>query len=913
MNVKISQIAEEVGQKSKEILDFAKACGLNVKAVSSGVSEDVAMVIAGVFLGEISRDEAMEKLKNPASHEKKLEPKKSEKPAKKTAEKPIKKVVKRAKKDVDPKPKPEPAPMPEETAKIQQLPENPAPEPESELTEKLISAEILPVIIEKSPEPDQNDENLTPDPKNEAQTNEVLQKAAPKTPFLRRTSIQIVKKNDEKRPEPKKSPQYSIHEIMNEFSAPKTTEKKPKKPKIKAVSHKGNEKKIDFSEREFGARREFDEREFEDENANEIILFDLSGELNDEKSDESKERPERNDRLKMQKKSPWINDGSIVRRRRKKPRFFGTKNEATEKNTAIQIPEEVRVYEFAELANIKLSDVIKALLNLGVMATKNDFLDKDAIELLCTEFEISYEILNSLEIFEDEVLVDDENLIPRAPVVIFMGHVDHGKTTLLDAIRNMNVAKHEAGGITQHMSAYSIEKNGKKISFIDTPGHAAFTQMRGRGAKITDIAVVIIAADDGVKEQTIESLRHAKESGVQILIAMTKIDKDGKNIDKLKSECSDLGFVPSDWGGDYDFIGVSARTGEGIDDLLETILLQAEILNLRANEQTLARAVVLEGAMDRGLGPVASVILQNGVLKIGDAIVADTAFGRVRSILDDTGRAISELRPSDVGVIVGLNEIPTAGAALVAMESDAMARETAQKRAAYIRQKELSKSTKVSFDELNEMVVGEKKILPIIVKTDTHGSLEAIKNSVMELQNDEVKINLISSGVGQITDNDLALAVASKQSLGSSALVFGFGVKPTGVIKARAKELGVAIFVHNVIYALMDELAALVNSLKKPEIYEENLGSAQVKEVYKIKNLGVIAGCFVTDGQILRNARARVLRDGQILNAGAVASLKRFKDDVKEVAKGYECGIMIEGVMDVQIGDVIQSYREQKK
>ena len=604
-----------------------------------------------------------------------------------------------------------------------------------------------------------------------------------------------------------------------------------------------------------------------------------------------------------------MNEGSIKRGGKRRKPIKTTKNVDKIKGP-ISIPEEIRVYEFAELIKAELKDVIKVLFNLGVMATKNDFLDRDAIEILSDEFELEISIQDAPEQNIIESTPDiDSPLLERPPVVTIMGHVDHGKTSLLDYIRNSRIASGEAGGITQHIGAYMVEKNGKKISFIDTPGHEAFTQMRSRGAQVTDIAIIVIAADDGVKQQTIEALNHAKAANVQIIIAMNKMDKENANPDKLKAECAEIGFTPNEWGGEYEFIPISAKNGDGVENLLETILIQAEVLELKASHQGRAKAIVLEASLEKGRGPVATIIMQQGILNVGDSVVADTAFGRVRALLDDRGQNISQLSPSGVAVVTGLSEVPSAGAIFQSVENDTIAREHAQKRALYLRQKELSKSTKVTFDELGEMVAqGNLKTLPLIIKADTQGSLEAIKASLEKLSNDEVRINIIGFGVGGISESDITLCATSTNSL-----ILGFNVRPTGSVKAKAKELGVEIKTYSIIYALLDDIKALLSGLMSPIVEEENTGQAEVRETFNIPKVGTIAGCMVVDGSIQRGIKVRLIRDGVVVHTGAISSLKRFKDDAKEVSKGYECGIMLENHNDIKVGDVFETYKEITK
>jgi len=490
-----------------------------------------------------------------------------------------------------------------------------------------------------------------------------------------------------------------------------------------------------------------------------------------------------------------------------------------------------------------------------------------------------------------------------------MGHVDHGKTSLLDKIRESKVAEKEAGGITQHVGAYQVEKDGKKITFIDTPGHEAFTEMRARGAQATDIVIIVVAADDGVKPQTIEALNHAKAAGVPMVIAINKVDKPDANPDMVKSQLAELGYMPVDWGGEYEFVEVSAKTGQGIDELLETILLQAEIMELKANPNRLAKAIVIESSLEKGRGPVATVIVKNGTLHVGDHVICGRTFGRVRTILDDLGKQVKELRPSDPGVVVGLDEVPDAGEILVAMETDKQVRELAQKRKEYLRQKELSKSTKVTLDELTNLIAeGKIKALPVIVKADVQGSLEAIKGSLEKLKNEEVKIDVIHSGVGGITESDVTLANADQ-----NAVILGFNVRPTAAIKNKAKQLGVEIKTYSIIYDLIDDVKALLAGMMSPVISEEGIGQAEVRETFSVAKVGTIAGCIVTDGVIRRNAKARLIRDGVVIYDTRISSLKRFKDDVREVGKGYECGMMLENFNDIKVGDVIEAYEEKEE
>lgn len=864
MAITIKDFALELAiSNPKEVVEKAKEMGISVKNISSEISDEDALKLSDYIMSG----------KLPASAKKASTPK--EKTSKTSESKSTKSAEKKS--AVEKKTKEE---KPKEEKAVKSTKAQATPKPQKEEKEAKVIKEAKEELEEKN--------NLE----------------------SKRMGITIVKKNKEaistpSAPQEEKKP-LSTPNIKDLFSEKITQDdeelkvkpKKKEKPKVQ-ISHKQNEQKMDF-DREFGS--------YEDE-SDEIVLFDLNEQEVKNEDEENRKKQAIVDRVQMQKKNKWMSEGSI-RRDKKKRKAPVVNVEKKSAQSAISIPEEIRVYEFADIAGRELKDVIGALFKLGVMVTKNDFLDRDAIEILAEEFsiEISFQnIVPEIEVEEEEGLESYE----RPPVVTIMGHVDHGKTSLLDKIRNSRVASGEAGGITQHIGAYMVEKNGKMISFIDTPGHEAFTEMRSRGAQVTDIAIIVVAADDGVKQQTIEALNHAKAANVQIIIAINKMDKENANPDKVKAECAELGFTPSEWGGEYDFIPLSAKSGEGIEDLLENILVQAELMELKATHSNKAKAVVLEGSLEKGRGPVATIIVQNGVLKVGDPIVADTAFGRVRALLNDKGESVKELYPSGVAVVTGLSEVPSAGATLMSVENDSVAREFAMQKASYLRQKELSKSTKVSFDELSEMVAkGQLKSLPVIVKADTQGSLEAIRASLQKLndENDEVAINVISFGVGGISEGDISLASASE-----NCVILGFNVRPTGTVKNKAKELGVEIKTYSIIYALLDDVKALVSGMMSPVFEEENTGQAEVRETFNIPKVGTIAGCFVVDGSIQRGIKVRLIRNGVVVHNGSIVSLKRFKDDVKEVAKGYECGIMLENYNDVRVGDVFETYKEVAK
>lgn len=880
--IRISQIAKELSKTSKEVLQKAQELGFEVKTASNAVTATEADVLYNYILSGVNPNAGKESPKKAVTKDSKKDTKESAKSSAK------------AKSSTEKKPKATTS----KTLKKDSMQEN--------LPRESIKKATQEILQEKQEAPQ---ETLQDTSKETLVTKEVN---GQDNLAIKRTGLRIVKKRDfketesikeSKKEERKESPR-TLQDLLGNLEESHTQQKKKKKEKPSLQTSKNlGQQKMDL----------LDNREFQsvDDDEEEVILFDLSVQDERDMDEEENERKATTERIKVQRHNPFMEQGSTRRSSRKKAPKVQKVQEAV--SGMVKIPEEIRAYEFAEKIGRTTGEVIKVLFSLGMMVTKNDFLEKDAIEILAEEFGVQVELLNTADELDYTQLHDnedkEEHLITRAPVVTIMGHVDHGKTSLLDYIRNTKIASGEAGGITQHIGAYTISKGGREITFIDTPGHEAFSEMRARGASVTDVAIIVIAADDGVKPQTIEALNHAKVANAPIIIAVNKIDKPDANPDKLKAEAAELGFTPLEWGGEYEFVHISAKTGEGIDDLLETILLQAEILDLKANPNRPARAIVIESSLEKGKGPVATLIVQNGTLRVGDSIIADTSFGRVRAISDDLGRSISSITPSGVGVITGLSEVPPAGSVLLAVENDTIARDYAQKRAAHLRQKELSHSTKVSFDELSSMVaLGQLKTLPVIIKADTQGSLEAIRGSLDKLQNEEVKVNIIHKGVGGITESDVTLAGAS-----TNCVILGFNVRPTGSVKNKAKELGIEIKTYSIIYSLLDDIKALLGGLLSPVMEEENTGQAEVRETFSIAKAGTIAGCFVTEGTIQRGIKVRLIRNGVVIHTGNIASLKRFKDDAREVAKGFECGIMLEDYNDIQIGDVFETYKEVEK
>ena len=579
---------------------------------------------------------------------------------------------------------------------------------------------------------------------------------------------------------------------------------------------------------------------------------------------------------------------------------------ARKQQLKVMIPDEIVVSELAARLKVTATEVIKKLMMLGVMASINEVIDFDTAALVADEMGAKYEREVHVTI-EERLIVDEEDkeedLVERCPVVVVMGHVDHGKTSILDRIRHANVADGEAGGITQHIGAYQVKVNGKDITFLDTPGHEAFTSMRARGANITDIAILVVAADDGIMPQTVESINHAKAAGVSIIVAINKMDKVGADPDKVKQELTKYDLVVEDWGGDVIAVPVSAKTGEGIDELLENILLVAEVKELKANPNKLAKGTVVEARLDKGKGPVATVLVQNGTLNLGDIIIAGTAVGRIRTMTNDKGQQVTKAGPSCPVEITGLAETPAAGDIFNAVADEKLARELVEQRKHKAKEEEFNQYQKVTLDNLFAQISeGEMKELPIIVKADVQGSVEAVKQSLEKLSNEEVRVKVIHGGVGAISESDVMLASAS------NALIVGFNVRPDPVAKANAEHDGVDIRLYRVIYDAIEEIESAMKGMLAPKFRESDTARVEVRQVYKITGVGNVAGSYVLSGKIGRNDLIRVVRDGIIIADDKMSSLKRFKDDVKDVAAGYECGITLEKFTDIKEGDIFEAY-----
>ena len=579
---------------------------------------------------------------------------------------------------------------------------------------------------------------------------------------------------------------------------------------------------------------------------------------------------------------------------------------ARKQQLKVMIPDSIMVSELATRLKVTVTDVIKKLMGLGVMATINQEIDFDTAALVAEELgaKVEKEVIVTIE---ERLIVDDEDdegdLQERSPVVVVMGHVDHGKTSILDRIRHANVTASEAGGITQHIGAYQVNHGGKTITFLDTPGHEAFTAMRARGANITDIAILVVAADDGIMPQTVESINHAKAAGVSIIVAINKIDKEGADPERIKQELTEHELVCEEWGGDVICVPVSAKTGQGIDELLENILLVAEVKELKANPNRRAKGTVIEGRLDKGRGPIATLLVQNGTLHTGDVIIAGTAVGRVRVMTNFRGKVVKSAGPSVPVEITGLAEVPSAGDIFNAVADERLARELVEQRKHAAKEEQFKAYHKVTLDSLfSQIAEGEIKELPIIVKADVQGSVEAVKQSLEKLSNDEVRVKVIHGAVGAVSEGDVMLASAS------NAIIVGFNVRPDPVAAESAARDGVDIRLYRIIYDAIEEITTAMKGMLAPKFREVELGRAEVRQVYKISNVGTVAGCYVLSGKLTRNCEIRVVRDGIIVADDKIGSLKRFKDDAKEVTSGYECGVTLEKFADVKTGDIFEAF-----
>jgi len=709
----------------------------------------------------------------------------------------------------------------------------------------------------------------------------------------------------------------------------KDENKKPKKVRVYEIARKLNTKSNIVIKKlndmginvksNFSGVLEKDAEKFIDEwnKSKKQAIKEVKEKKKEEKKKKKKEKEREEERLekaKKQGKQPKYKkkeflEEALPKKLKKRKKYKKTQKEGAEteeKKKAIKYNPSMTVFEFAQEIGVDFSEILSKLFELGVLARKNDIISEDAAKIIAEEYGYEIEEGEAAVELEDELKeIEDkpEDLVERPPIVTVMGHVDHGKTSILDAIKKTNVAEREAGGITQHIAAYTVKVEDKQITFLDTPGHEAFTEMRARGAQVTDIVVLVVAADDGVMPQTIEAINHAKAANVPIVVAINKIDKPNANPERVKQELSNYGIVPEEWGGNNLFVNVSAKKKIGIEDLLEAILLQAEMMELKANPNKRAKAVVIEAKLDKNRGPVATVVVKEGTLKHGDAFIVGVQYGKVRALIDDRGKKVKEVKPSFAAEILGLHGVPEPGDTLIVVSDEKKAKEIAEKRQEELKQASLTQKT-INLENIFEQIEGgELKELPIILKADVYGSIEAISNALAKLSTEEVTVKVIHSAVGAISKTDVNLAKAS------GAIIIGFNVRPTQEALKLAKDLKVDIRTYKVIYDIIDDVKKSLSGLLTPEEKEEVLGRVEVRQTFKVPRVGVVAGCYVTYGKIERNASVRVLRDGVIVHEGSIASLKRFKDDVSEVQQGYECGVRIEGFNDIKEGDVIEVYK----
>ena len=710
----------------------------------------------------------------------------------------------------------------------------------------------------------------------------------------------------EKKEEPAPETKPAEAEKKGEKSEPRTEEKSTPAPKEKAVQSQQPQ-----------APKKKEEKPFQPRKVPEKRVIDTSGAtINLSKYDERLDNfvPDRAENMnrgkqkigkKNQNRNQNQNSGA-KRRQEERERMQKLQLEIAKKAPVkVMIPDEIAVSELASRMKKTGVEVVKQLIKLGVMASLSDVIDYDTAALVAMELgcKVEREVIVTIE----EKLIDDhedapEDLIPRAPVVVVMGHVDHGKTSLLDRIRQANVAAGEAGGITQHIGAYRVQINGSPITFLDTPGHEAFTAMRARGAMVTDIAILIVAADDGIMPQTVESINHAKAAGIPMIVAINKMDVPGANPEKIKQQLTEYEMVPEEWGGETIVCPISAKTGQGVDNLLEMVALTAEMQELKANPNRSARGTVIEARLDKGRGPIMTVLVQNGTLRQGDVIIAGTSVGRVRVMTNDKGERVTEAGPSVPVEITGMSEVPDAGDIFNAVADERMARELVEQRKAE-KKNASSSQKKVSLEDLfSRIKEGELKNLNIIVKADVQGSAEAVRSSLEKLSNEEVRVRVIHSAVGAINESDVMLAATS------GAIIVGFNVRPDAAARDNASRNDVDIRMYRVIYDCINEIEAAMKGMLAPKFRESVIGHAEVRQTYKVSHVGTICGCYVQDGKIVRNCQVRVVRDGIVVHEGDLASLRRFKDDVKEVASGYECGLSIEKFNDIKEGDVIEAF-----
>ena len=902
--IKLSDAAKDFNVPSQELIDFFAEKGDNKKKTGSSLSEEEMNSLLEHYTKDRYSVKSLDEYfnsKNDPRPVKEEAPKEEKKPAaKKSAEK---KEDKKEEKKAAPAKKAEPEKK-QETAPAKKA------EPEKK-------QEAAPV---KKAEPEKKQE-AAPVKKAEPEEKQEADPAKKAEPEKKQEAAPVKKAEPEEKQEA--APAKKAEPEKKQEAAPVKAEEKPAEEKAqepKKQDKKKDKKKEQAKAQDRGERTKFNatissetaqtstQRRTVDTRGSYVDL-DKYNERYDQMATSNKHK---NDNYSSKKQK--INQKSAKRNRQQ----FSKKESEAEKLKRLElerarkqqlkvlIPDTITVGELATRLKAAATEVIKQLMKLGVMASINQEIDFDTASLVAEEMgaKVEKEVIVTIEErLIDDTDDDDTNLQPRCPVVVVMGHVDHGKTSILDRIRNAHVAAGEAGGITQHIGAYQVNINGQDITFLDTPGHEAFTSMRARGANITDIAILVVAADDGIMPQTVESINHAKAAGVSIIVAINKMDKEGANSDRIKEELTKYDLVCEDWGGDVICVPVSAKTGEGIDDLLENVLLVAEVKELKANPDRLAKGTVIEARLDKGRGPIATLLVQNGTLKQGDVLIAGTAVGRVRVMTNDKGRTVKSAGPSVPVEITGLAEVPSAGDTFNAVEDERLARELVEQRKHEQKQEQFNAYRKVTLDNLfSQIAEGEIKELPIVVKADVQGSVEAVKQSLEKLSNNEVRVRVIHGAVGAVKESDVMLASAS------NAIIVGFNVRPDPVAAENAERDGVDIRLYRIIYDAIEEIGTAMKGMLAPKLREVEQGRVEVRQVYKISNVGMVAGSYVLSGKVTRGSKVRVVRDGIIIADDEIAGLKRFKDDVKEVADGYECGISLEKFSDVKEGDIFETY-----
>lgn len=866
---KLSEVAKDLKISNQELSDFISDKFGTVKKPSASITQDELNYILESF----SQNNQVDSF-NPyfVSRNNKPEPKKEEKPADKKPAPAKKQEKPAAKKDTAPKAPQKAAAeaakpaQPVQTAK----PAAPKAEPKAEKP------------VEKKPEA----------PKNNNNNNEKmpLHKSEQKS-ALERFNNQVKKSDEKKNSAVKQEPKKPENKIADNNKTVKTklggnfsSESVKVEQKMRTVDTRGSYVDIDKYNEKY-------------ENIAPLSGGGSGKRSKDNLSKKQKLTQKSAQRNKQQYSSKKETEAEKLRRLELE--------RARKQQLKVLIPDEIVVSELASRLKVTATEVIKKLMGLGEMCTINQVIDFDTASLVAEELgaKVEKEVIVTIE----ERLIDDSDDegegVERAPVVVVMGHVDHGKTSLLDRIRNSHVTDSEAGGITQHIGAYRVNYKGKDITFLDTPGHEAFTSMRARGASVTDIAILVVAADDGIMPQTVEAINHAKAAGVSIIVAINKMDKEGANPDNIKQQLTEHDLVVEEWGGDVICVPVSAKTGMGIDELLENVLLLAEVAELKANPNRLAKGTVIEARLDKGRGPIATLLVQNGTLRTGDVIIAGTSVGRVRVMTNDKGNVVHEAGPSYPVEITGLAEVPSAGDVFNAVEDERLARELVEQRKHEAKQEQFNQYQKVTLDNLfSQIEQGEIKELPIIVKADVQGSVEAVKQSLEKLSNDEVRIKVIHGAVGAVSESDVMLASAS------NAIIVGFNVRPDPVATENAERDGVDIRLYRIIYDAIEEIGTAMKGMLAPKYREIAVGRIEVRQVYKISNVGLVAGAYVLSGKVTRACQIRVVRDGIVIAEDKMSSLKRFKDDAKEVAEGYECGITLEKFNDIKEGDIFEAF-----